>query len=436
MSDIDYGKVTRRSRPYGVTKGVGKLKIRNHVEFNPYVDPSSYDDDREYSEPYSVSGTQYTESEGHPFHSSKDRGMTDLGGEFFTQKSFCETVLAGRGGIVSARADNPPIKQTVSYIRDGPVAAIDPMSVSWPTDPDAGKHLDELGTTAIALVKPTNPVAGLTAALSELRMDGLPHLPNLSAWEQKAKLARNSGGEYLNAQFGWLPLVSDISDFARGVHNAHSLIEGYKRNIGMPIRRSYHFPQIRTIEEETIKYFKYPWRVPDRTDEWTSSGARSGTLIRSIEVTRDRWFSGCFTYFFPKSILGSEKLADYAILAKKLGVEPTPEVLWQITPWSWAIDWFSNTGDVISNYSSFLRDGLVLRYGYMMEHSVIRHNYSLVGTRTFDGVDRQVADVNLVIETKIRRRATPYGFGLNWDGFSAFQSSILAALGLSRVGRR
>lgn len=125
-------------------------------------------------------------------------------------------------------------------------------------------------------------------------------------------------------------------------------------------------------------------------------------------------------------------MADYAILAHQLGLEPTPDVLWQVTPWSWAVDWFSNTGDVISNWSSFHIDGLVMRWGYVMEHTLITDTYSLIGARTFDGVARPVSDVTFVTETKVRRKANPYGFGVSYGALSAFQSSILVALGMSK----
>jgi len=151
-------------------------------------------------------------------------------------------------------------------------------------------------------------------------------------------------------------------------------------------------------------------------------------------VRIDRWFSGAFTYYFPHEIAGSKRMADAAILAQRLGIEPTPELLWNIAPWSWAADWFANSGDVISNWSAFHTDGLVMLYGYMMEHHVSKITRTLVGARDASGASYEPSPVSKIIEIKRRRAATPYGFGLNFSGFSAFQSSIIAALGLSRRG--
>jgi hypothetical protein len=125
-------------------------------------------------------------------------------------------------------------------------------------------------------------------------------------------------------------------------------------------------------------------------------------------------------------------MARIASLADKLlGTDVTPEVLWELTPWSWAIDWFSNTGDVISNIASFTTDGLVMHHGYVMEETIVRHIYDTVGYRNYNG-PLNVTPVEYVTHTKQRVQANPFGFGISWDGLSPFQISIAAALGLSK----
>jgi hypothetical protein len=77
-------------------------------------------------------------------------------------------------------------------------------------------------------------------------------------------------------------------------------------------------------------------------------------------------------------------------------------------------------------------DNQVLAYGYMMEHTIEKYTYHFVGPHKLK-TKKDPDPVTLVRESKIRRRATPYGFGITWDGFSSFQLSILAALGLSKT---
>lgn len=378
--------------------------------------------------PWTVKGSQYTESEGHPFLSSKKKGMSDLGGEFFTQKKWVEF---GK----SSDYKTPGTSGSPLAINRGnmPITATDPRSADFhpkPYSPD--NELDALGATAISIVAPNNPVASLTQALYELRAEGLPHLPAITTnWRDKTNIARNAGSEYLNVQFGWGPLASDVSDFAGVVTDVHGTIKSYRDGIGKPIRRSYVFPTVREQSSVVINPFASP-NVWGTTSSIYTGGATTGWLIKKTEVIRERKFSGCFTYYFPSEILGSKKLADYAVLAHQLGLEPSPETVWNVAPWSWAVDWFSNTGDVISNWTRFHQDGLLMRYGYMMEHSIATCTYTLVGATARGGVNLPVSDVKTVIETKIRRKANPYGFGVSWDGLSTFQASIAAAIGISR----
>jgi len=120
------------------------------------------------------------------------------------------------------------------------------------------------------------------------------------------------------------------------------------------------------------------------------------------------------------------------------GVIPTPEVVWELTPWSWAVDWFTNVGDVMSNVSSFITDGLVLQYGYIMEHTRVFGEIvctvppSQVGQY---GLTGGVLKRTYVREYKTRIHADPYGFGIDDTTLTKRQLSILGALGLSKGSR-
>jgi len=78
-------------------------------------------------------------------------------------------------------------------------------------------------------------------------------------------------------------------------------------------------------------------------------------------------------------------------------------------------------------------NGLVLKYGYIMEHSIVSDSYSFSGPTGFKTSDVHPLVVKLVTETKIRRKATPFGFGLTLGGLSSTQKAIMAALGMSRA---
>jgi len=142
-----------------------------------------------------------------------------------------------------------------------------------------------------------------------------------------------------------------------------------------------------------------------------------------------------FTYHLPRDYQARSGVAALADQARHvLGLDLTPEVLWNVMPWSWAVDWFSSTGDVIHNLTDWSTDGLVLKYGYIMEHSIVRDTLTFVGeTGLLARYPQRPDTLVLVSEAKVRRPATPFGFGLNLSAFTGRQKAILAALGMSRL---
>jgi len=252
------------------------------------------------------------------------------------------------------------------------------------------------------------------------------------SWKARTQIASNAGKDYLNAVFGWLPLVNDVSDFAHTISKFDTIAKQYERDAGKAVRRRYEFPSERSVnvfEENTnpkTRAIACPGAYFDVFDTPSS-------VIVTEETVKNRWFSGAFTYHLPSGYDSRNATDRLALLADRLGLKPTPSLFWELTPWSWAADWFSNAGDVVSNISSFATAGLVMRYGYMMEHTIKKRTYfqpysgyRIKGNRVAAG------PFALVTETKQRVQANPFGFGVSWGGLSTFQASILAALGLTR----
>jgi hypothetical protein len=314
----------------------------------------------------------------------------------------------------------------------GPILPINPRDAAYPGSAELSiQKLNTMGATAIARCKPTNSVADAATFLGELYRDGLPSLAGSQTWRDKTITAKNAGNEFLNVEFGWLPLVNDVKKFAHAVTHANAVISQYERDAGNVVRRRYNFPVQRTVQTfdfgapNTIAYY-----LPN--DSVFESGQR-GRVSLTVETVSRQWFSGAFTYAMPSGYDSRSKLERYASDADKLfGISLTPEVLWELTPWSWAVDWFSNTGDVISNVSDWATDGLVMLYGYMMDHSIVSHTYTLDKSGLV-GSTVPVQPLTMVTETKQRVGANPFGFGLTWDGLSPLQKAIAAAVGITRL---
>lgn len=128
-----------------------------------------------------------------------------------------------------------------------------------------------------------------------------------------------------------------------------------------------------------------------------------------------------------------QRLAKYADLV--LGTNLSPEVLWNLAPWTWLVDWKLNVTDAMSNYTRFQSDELVLQYGYVMRQTSSYNTYTLEKPLVFtNGYRRSSLVRSYCVLQKERYKATPFGFGLNPRSFTAEQQAILAALFLSKFG--
>jgi hypothetical protein len=276
--------------------------------------------------------------------------------------------------------------------------------------------LQALGATAISRTIPTNPNASLATFLGELKQD-LPSIPTRELYKNKTRdLMGTSGSEYLNIEFGWKPMISDLQKFAHSVKNSRKLLEQFVKASDKKIKRAYSFPKYQTT---TV--------TPCRMYTGSISGGENliwGTCTDTTTI--DTWFSGAFRYHVPN---GNSALEQLKALEQKanylLGTRIDPTVLWNLAPWSWMADWFTNTGDIVNNITRLGSDGLVLQYGYLME----TRKTERVLEMTLNG---RYFRTRITYVTKRRIPATPYGFGIDMNKLTAKQWSILIALGVSR----
>jgi hypothetical protein len=381
--------------------------------------------------PLSPLGSQVTVSEMH-FEwkgRAKRTFANDVGGPFFSQKS--RVVLDNPDNIrVSGTEVVGSLVRKAVY--NGPGFAIAPNAVPIPSV--TLSDLRPWGTTAIARCKPTNSVADLSNFLAELYSEGLPKLFGSTLWKENVHLARNSGEEYLNTEFGWKPMISDVRDISHAVTHARDVLEAYERGSGHVVRRRYAFPVEQTVSESSEGIRDSYECLNGGASSAIRDPLKTGTETRRVHRTwKQIWFSGAFTYHLPSGYRSRNALISAGIKAKTLlGLDLTPEVVWNAAPWSWAIDWFSNAGDVISNISDWATDGLVLKYGYVMEHSFVTDWYYQVKPTNFRQSGVYVSPVTAYVETKRREVATPFGFEATWSGMSPRQVAIATALGLTR----
>jgi len=387
-----------------------------------------------------LDGIQITESESHPGWNSsfKKNFGGDRGGPFSSIRKVPSLVGVEVTGVKGFEPYSVSDGGGGAWSRySGPILPTAPYNMSYADySITSNDDLEELGTTAIARCAPTNPTSDASTFLGELIHEGIPRvtmsiLKDMRLMSNRER-RRAIGDQYLNYEFGWKPFVNDIRSIAGSVVHSHSVMKQYERDSGKLVRRRYDFPKQESVTSTVVSN---PATVFTRPSVSTIYNRFSpgGQVIRTDHTVRRQWFSGAFSYYIPTGTSARDGMARAVIGAKKtLGISLTPDSIWKLTPWSWAVDWFSNAGDVLKNLDAWIIDNQVLMYGYMMEHCTITRTYTFVGDTGLKDSSKRPPSVSLVSESKVRIKATPYGFGFQWNGLSSFQKTIIAALGLSR----
>lgn len=375
-------------------------------------------------------GIQVTDSEGH--RKSKD-GHYHEGGPFFTVRiqpdiHYRNVELLGGTTAVGYYFYNGPV--TVRFI---PINYGDFLSHASPMD-DIDKladnsFLDPYGAEAISIVDPMNPNAATGTALGEILRDKRIPVPGIELWRQRTLNAKSAGSEYLNAVFGWMPLLSDVMDTAQSIRDVGIILENYRSASGTNVQREFEFPHEFTESTDLVGTSQAEAYYGGNISRFNNGAS---PITRRTETTTRRWFSGEFTYHAAEGKSLDDILRARTEAEKLFGTTITPDLLWELTPWSWAIDWFSNASNVVHNVGAFLQAGLVMRYGYIMEEKTIVQTYEQPAV-CLAGASGGLPPSSITYSVKRRRDANPFGFGIGWEGLSPTQLAITAALGITRL---
>lgn len=417
-------KIRKRTLP-GYTRDGYVQKSSSGLQKGPYVDGGGTGERPPTLPPSTRKGFQITESTGTGWPKVKNRPKGDVGSSFMTTKqtvtSFpsIQTVFFQSGGIW----------RKYTGLLNAPIATVSGNPAFPPNAMSSKSELEAKGAEAVAACNPLNPIADMSVTLAEIQREGIPVLPGIRLWQSRLKPLLGIAEEILNAEFGWLPLQSEIKTAAKAISNASALIAQFTKDSGRHVRRHFNYP----IEQSTSESATITDHADYGNGSWSIAGLNSaltGDLLRSRVTTRRTWFSGAFTYHITPGQTGLESyVAQGSAADHLLGTAMTPEIIWELTPWSWAVDWFSNTQQVVENLESFKIYGLVMQYGYIMEETSTIDTYTLVNVHS----PVVVSPVRVITTSKRRVRANPFGFGVSWEDLSPTQLAITAALGITRV---
>lgn len=343
-----------------------------------------------------------------------------------------------------------------SSLPNGPIlfsTSADPTNInwvhgSWYTEPTAHTaHVDnssfpvvgfsnptwDLGpksASAISEMLPNLPAFDGATALGELVSEGLPSLMGAQSLRDRALGFKQLGGEYLNVEFGWKPFVKDVKDFAYVLGNQAKKLEDLLKRSNKLIKRSYRFP---VEASQTVERSNFAFPQPTMSLYYHGIGDKTTITTSSREI----WVEAAFYYHYPEAELYAQNIRGMLGRARHLyGVRLTPDVIWNLSPWSWAADWFGNIGDIMTNISMFSDDRLAMPYSYLMEKKSVKVEHLLrVKFRSYPG-PKHLLTQSFETVSKFRMKSTPYAIGFLGSDLNDRQKAIAAALAASKGGGR
>jgi len=252
---------------------------------------------------------------------------------------------------------------------------------------------------------------------------------------------------FLNHVFGWVPFLGDVASSYGSIVKQQQHLDQLKRDNGRWIHREGtlfktedivnwddHVSNDAPLVWPTLVSYLYKFPDPSRPN-------RFGYTTTYTRLIDEVWFAASFRYYWwelDPSIrrhLSSSLNAinDVRLKLKIHGANVSPTHIWKATPWTWIYDWFSNTTKVFENVESVLLDNLTSRYAFVMRHRLKTCVNDSTIHANVGGTQQDIfCHWEQFIETKDRKRASPFGFSLLNHDLSAKQLAILATLGISR----
>jgi len=355
---------------------------------------------------------------GHDFSTSKTSDLLLVKNSLLTSSSSGSALVFRGPVIVDARLATSlyPLSDITAYVPSGSQITTD-------------------GTKLWSMAVPTAKEASLASFLGELH-EGLPQIPAKLLLKKPGP--GSAGHEFLNWKFGVQPLKSDLQKMAKGILEFHKKVEQYKRDSGQIVHRRRSFPSSKSdVEVFTgngmdITYIPSAFGGGELMNYFYDS---LGSVRVLDTVEQSTWFTGAYTYHLSEAHDFLGKMERYAQLADHaLGIDFDVDTAWELTPWSWLVDWFSDANSFVKNIVAISNDNVVARYAYVMHHTMVQRTFTVTGMRLKPGASGPTSVSTLrTFESKKRTAATPYGFGINMGTLSGTQNAILGALGLTKI---
>lgn len=299
---------------------------------------------------------------------------------------------------------------------------------------------------AFNALKPDLPDFSPMVSLIELRelpqmlKDMFETIQRRIAKHPKGSAMSRAGKHHLAVQFGWLPLLSDISNFVDAFSKRKKRYEQLLRDEGQGVKRSktlYNSADDEGTPVHADITYGHPWNPYFNPVQVTQCYGGGNATLKSRGFRKTRiWCKGKSRYFLPSG--PRDKQWERRLKRRLLGLYLTPSDVYNLIPWSWLVDYFTTLGDHYEAISSGIAELVVFDYAYIMRtdtYELHQRGTQWVCTNpNGSGGWTEVAsfrELNEVVKT--RYAATPFGFGLKHSDLTIRQIGILGALGASSL---
>jgi len=307
-----------------------------------------------------------------------------------TNASIYENVLVGLTTYWTT-VDNPAT-QTNAYYAASVLARTNPSRAS---------------VDAVVAGIELREIPGLVKDSYKIATDKLFKFIPRRAFRALSKIAKLN----LMVQFGILPLVSDIKklqSFQDAVKQRSKEVERLKTR---GLRRTIQLDSASQIRDNLINHFSAAGIVHQI----------ACTKLTTVNVRGHvRWHA---TSSLPIGSLEEQEQIKKALL----GLTVDPLTLYELMPWSWLIDWFSNLGNIVKATRNIIP----------ASHStptIMRHTLSTAKQNrvTFTHPSISISPVSCVAEQKLRQSSVA-SLSAHFGMLEANQMSILASLSILKA---
>lgn len=263
------------------------------------------------------------------------------------------------------------------------------------------------------------------------------HVPSAS---ELRRLAKRGNSTNLSIALGWLPLKGAIEDATKAYQGLDDRLQQLIRDAGRPVRRKLDPKKVTDSEnrESPVQMWTQRW------SNGYSSGLSTYGLVTQcfggesyreilVEQKSRTWAVGKFRYILPPGPRNAAWI--HKMRMRLMSTSISPRAVWELIPWSFVADYFTDFGEFMKAVSPGVADRLICDYAYIMKETSWRSQTMVTGGLYTSPSKASPVSASYVTEytRKLRVTASPFGWGLKEKDLSDSQKAILAGLGASRL---